>query len=44
MYNVFVVFQIIRIDYYERLSTKLLSIVHNASYIGPSSSLDHKEL
>ena len=44
MYDVFVVFQTIRIDCYERLSTKLLSIVYNASYIGPSSSLDRKEL
>ena len=30
MYSIFVVFQIIRIDYYERLSIKLLSTKSNA--------------
>ena len=35
MYSVFIVFQIIRIDYYERLSTKLLSTEVTLAYIEP---------
>ena len=43
MYSIFVVFQTIRIDYYKRLSTKLLSTESNAGYIGPSGSLDRRD-
>ena len=34
MYSIFVVFQTIRIDYYERLSTKLLPTETTLVYIG----------
>ena len=43
MYSVFIVFLTIRIDYYKRLSIKLLSTESNASYIGLSGFLDHRD-
>ena len=42
MYDVFVVFQTIRIDCYERLSTKLLSTKSNACLYRTFGLLDHR--
>ena len=41
MYGIFVVFQIIRIDCYERLSMRLLSTESNACLYRPLGLIDH---